>query len=516
MKLQIVQLEPYDDVVSVRDRLSFVQGERVLLVMPRDEALDRPILARRLDLLLIQREAARRGVWLALVTTNPDVFDVANSLNISAFPSVRASQRQRWKRPRNKVFIERSDRPADAPDPRELMLKASRLRVLSPRQRAIRKAARIGATTALILTVAVFLFLILPGAQVTIYPAQAQINTSLTLSADPDIQNVDVERLRIPAKLESIEISSQASIPTTGSADVPSSFARGDIVFSNLIESELTIPAGTIVSTSGREPARFATTREAVVAAGVGQEVRVPVQATDETSGARGNIEANLIVNIDGDLSDLLAVRNPEAMSGGSVREQSFVTRADYDNLLVLGRERVRQDALVRLSERLGGTQFVVPDSIEITNFGSEEVTYDAFVGDAADTLTITIRASVRALVVDEQSARGAALARLSVQIPPGRRLVLESIEYERGPVSVQGGQTTFTLSASGNVAAAVDAEGVRQRIAGMDVQSALDTLNNGWLLDPRRAPEIEVWPAILGRLPVLPVRINVSVEQIS
>lgn len=515
MKLQIVQLEPYDDVVSVRDRLTFVQGERVLLVLPRGEAPARPILSRRLDLLLIQREAARRGVWLALVTTDPDVFDVATSLNISAFASVRASQRQRWKRPRNKVFIDRTDRPADAPDPRELMLKASRLRVLSPRQRTLRRTARFGAAAALALTVVVFLFLVLPGAQVTIYPAQAQINTSVTLSADPNIQNVDVEQLRIPAKLESIELTSQASIPTTGSADVPSSFASGEVVFSNLIESDVTIPAGTVVSTPGREPARFATTREATVAAGVGQEVRVPVQAAEDTGGARGNIEANLIVNIEGDLARLLSVRNPEATAGGSVREQSFVTRADYDNLLVLGRERVRQDALAGLSEQISGTQFVVPESIEIVNLGSEEVTYDAFVGDAADTLTITIRASVRALIMDEQSARGAALARLSAQIPPGRRLMLDSIQYERGPVRTANGQTTFTLSASGNVAAVVDPERVRQRIAGMDVQSALNALNQGWLLDPRRAPQIEVWPAILGRLPALPIRISVSVEQI-
>ncbi|MCC7208723.1 MAG: hypothetical protein IT323_15555, partial [Anaerolineae bacterium] len=134
---------------------------------------------------------------------------------------------------------------------------------------------------------------------------------------------------------------------------------------------------------------------------------------------------------------------------------------------------------------------------------------------DAADTLTITIRATVRALIVDEQSARSAALARLSAQIPPGRRLVLDSIRYERGPVRTENGQTTFTLSASGNIAAAVDVDRVRQRIAGMDVQTALDTLNQGWLLDPRRAPEIEVWPAILGRLPALPIRIGVSVEQL-
>src|SRR5512143_993059 len=131
MKLQIIQLEPYDDVVSVRDRLSFVNTERVLLVWPRRGE----ILKRKLDLVLIQREAARRGARLALVTAAPDVLENAADLNISTFPSVTASQQAPWKHPRSKVFVDRSDRPAEAPDPYELMLTASRLRRLTPQQR---------------------------------------------------------------------------------------------------------------------------------------------------------------------------------------------------------------------------------------------------------------------------------------------------------------------------------------------------------------------------------------------
>lgn len=34
MKAQVITLEPYDDYASVRDQLSFVRAERVLLVVP--------------------------------------------------------------------------------------------------------------------------------------------------------------------------------------------------------------------------------------------------------------------------------------------------------------------------------------------------------------------------------------------------------------------------------------------------------------------------------------------------
>src|SRR5258708_30758516 len=111
MKLQVIQLEPYDDVTSVRDRLAFVRTERVLLVLPRTAT----ILKRKLDLVLIQREAARRGARLALITRDLDVIDNASELNISTFSSVRASQRGTWKPPLSKAFIHHSYRP-DAPD----------------------------------------------------------------------------------------------------------------------------------------------------------------------------------------------------------------------------------------------------------------------------------------------------------------------------------------------------------------------------------------------------------------
>src|SRR5207253_851304 len=131
MKLQVIQLEPYDDVISVRDRLTFVNSERVLLVWPRAAS----VLRRKLDLVLIQREAARRGARLALITQDLSVIDYAAELNISTFESVDDCYRAKWKRPLSKVFIDRSDRPPDAPDAYELRLIASRLRPLTPQQR---------------------------------------------------------------------------------------------------------------------------------------------------------------------------------------------------------------------------------------------------------------------------------------------------------------------------------------------------------------------------------------------
>lgn len=62
MKTHIIQLERYDDVTSVADKIAGSRANRVLLVWPRRGR----VLARPLDLVLIQRACSQIGAhWPA-------------------------------------------------------------------------------------------------------------------------------------------------------------------------------------------------------------------------------------------------------------------------------------------------------------------------------------------------------------------------------------------------------------------------------------------------------------------
>ncbi len=514
MKLQIVQLEPYDDVISVRDRLSFVKTERVLLVWPRASN----ILKRKLDLVLIQREAARRGARLALVTHDLDVIEHAAELNISTFDSVNASHQAKWKRPRNKVFIDRSDRPDNAPDAYELRVAASRLRPLTPQQQQLQRVARITAAAILAGVIFIVIFLFVPSAEVTLIPAQQQINTTVKLVADPAITAVDVNTGHVPAAFLQIQVSTQASIPTTGSKDVPSTLASGSVTFTNNTDQAVFIPSGTVVSTFGFQPARFHTTADTNVDGGNGKTVQATIEAMPDTAGALGNIDANLISTIEGPLAQSLAVRNPDPTRGGAVRQQGIVTKADTDTLLILAREKIRQTSLGEFSTHLTGTQIIVPDSIKIAEERPEWLSYSAFTGDLADNLTLSMQAKVQALVIDLQLARQATLASLATQIQSGRQIMPDSVSFKSfKPTDIVNsdpkGQVTFLMSASANVAVIIDPERVRAQIIGASVSDATNMLERNWLLDTRYPPDIKVWPEVFRRLPVLPMRITVNVR---
>ena len=64
MKTHVIQLEPHDDVISIRDKMSWAKTGRILLVFParvRSRFLT-------LDLRLLQRQAESLGAQLAVVT----------------------------------------------------------------------------------------------------------------------------------------------------------------------------------------------------------------------------------------------------------------------------------------------------------------------------------------------------------------------------------------------------------------------------------------------------------------
>src|SRR3990172_7887729 len=83
MKLQLIHLDPEDDQISAREKLSWARASRAVLVWPRRGR----VLIRRLDLVLLQRQAQRQAVELGLVTYDPTVLQLAQELGIPTFES---------------------------------------------------------------------------------------------------------------------------------------------------------------------------------------------------------------------------------------------------------------------------------------------------------------------------------------------------------------------------------------------------------------------------------------------
>lgn len=509
--LHVLRLEPHDDVLSIRDRLTFIRSTHVLLVWP-DEGMTFP--RRKLDLLLVQRQAQQLATRLALVTTDPDVIEYARELHISVFPTVDAARRTRWQKPRSKVFADRAQDPAfraERADHAAWLAERAALRN--------RRSSRLGRWIVFLLVIGAIgaaFWVLAPSATITLTPATDQIGVTVAITADPELSDVDIERARMPATVVTLEATSHVTIESSGREDAGATLAQGRARLTNLTDGPLIVPPGTILATGATFPVRFETLDEVILPAGEAAASDVSIRALQEHAGTQGNVPPGAITRVEGNLAGVLDVTNPNATTGGTFQERKTVTEGDHSRLLVLGRQQVLQRARDLLLHQYSGDQFLVPGSITIIEERPGWTTYNAVTGESVDSVSLDLRARVQAVIVDESLARQVAYAGLRPRIRPGLQVAPGALTFTRGEIQQiePNGRVTFLMDVRGSSTIAIDADAVRERVAGTSVAEARRRLERELVLQPDYPPQIDVWPGVFGRLPVLPMRIRVEIAQ--
>jgi hypothetical protein len=510
-----IQLEPGEDVASVRDRLSFLRGEKVLLIWPETQTA----LPRKLDLVLIQREARRKVIQIALVTHDVEVIDHAQSLGISTFETIQEAEKSRWKRGRTKVFTGRHHKPEDEPEPEELMPVASRVRKPNRQLSGLAQImVRIFVTSLVFGVILGAVFVILPTAIITIKLAQQPVSVQSTISADPNILDLDIENNKIPATIVRATVQTVQQVESTGSEAVDDRRAIGVVTFTNQTNSALEIPAGTVVSTTAETSVSFQTTIGIRLRGGIGERVEVAIEATEGSIGSIGNVAAGAINRVQGDLQGVVEVRNLTSTLGGESQNYRVVTEEDYMRLEGIVRGQLQAQAYSIMQESLSDSQVIVLDTIHIPadELRSDWVTYSHAIGERSDTLSLSMRAVVEAMVIDDRFARQIVLANLSSEKPAELTLDPDSFIYTRGPVMEASPQgiITFLAYGDGTAVAAFDASEIQQMVAGMNVEQAQQLISRIVTLAPETIPMIRVYPDFMPALPFLPIRIQIETSQ--
>lgn len=506
-----IQLEPNEDANSVRDRLQFYRGQAVLIIWPEDGTA----LTRKLDLVLVQREAMRRAIRLAFVTHDPQVIEHARDLDISTFETIGASERGRWKRGRGKVFANRGQKPKGEPDPDDLKDVASRVKA-APRMPMpmLLRLIIVGVVIAVLLVVA---YIALPGATITVTLAKRTVAADVMIVASPSTQTTDVEAARVPARYVVVEVVQRGTYPATGRLDGEDTRATGSVTIVNRTNTPRDIPAGTIVGTADATPVRFALLNSAQLPGGENMSVEVRVEALPEFAGEIGNVGAARITTIDVPFASEISVTNLLPLSGGQVRTLQVVAQADVDRLRAAVRQQIQAQAQAEIETMLASGEFYIDESIAITpesNRADWQV-YSARVGDIASEVTLEQRAIVQALVVNQRDAERVAFAALSQNIPRGRSLDIDTLQYERGAIESisESGDIRFRMYADGVITGDIDSAAIKQFLAGRAIEDARVYLRSTLELAPGTEPEIVVSPRFNDALPVLPVRITLVVQ---
>ncbi|MCQ3938397.1 MAG: hypothetical protein DPW18_15310 [Chloroflexi bacterium] len=494
MKTKIITLESHDDLISVRDKLSWAKTPRILLVWPKYEQVS----LRLLDLKVLQRHADSLGAQLGLVTRRMNVKRDAESLGIPVFQSTASAQKDPWTPP--------APRTQRTPKPPRRDLRALRDEILV-KEPAWRTSllGRVAAFSAGVMAVLTLAGLFVPRAAVTLYP-EAQVSSMvIPVSASPSIEAVSWTG-DLPARTIFVTVSHEESAAVSSRISIPKSKSRGVAQFTNLSQDEIVIPAGTVISTTTL--IRFATLNDARLPAGAGEVVEVRIEALE--AGAQGNVETGAISMIEGALGLSATVSNPEPAAGGADVQSVGADEDDRAALREVALAALRNEAASRIRSQIGAGDLLFMDTLEITEIKNEE--FFPPEGEAGNTLSLSMEAEYTARYVSSEDLRRLAAASLNALTPQGfspfGEMTFEPLDE---PVTDSFGVTRFQLEARQTALRSVDVMRVFSLIRGREPHSALTELQNA--LAMRQPPQIVITPSWWRWLPLIPFNISVEVR---
>lgn len=494
MKTKIITLESHDNLISVRDKLSWAKTPRILLVWPKYEKVS----LRLLDLKVLQRHADSLGAQLGLVTRWNNVRRDAESLNIPVFDSTSSAQKDAW--------LESPPRKRRIPKPPQADLRKKRDEVRIQEPAWVKSLlGRIILFAIGVLSVLVLAGLFIPSAQVTLFPESKTVSAVIPVQASLSFNSVSLNG-DIPAQEIFATVDVQKSKSITSQIAIPKTKAKGFVQFQNLSSSEVTIPAGTIVATG--DLIRFETLNRTVLTGGVNQIVEVPIQAVN--AGEVGNVDAETIISIEGPLGLSMTVINPEATSGG---EDENAIGANENDRATLREETLNELRLLAESQirtELAEKDFLLVDMLELKEIFVEE--FSPLENEAGDSLTLTMQAEFTALYILANDMQTLTSSYLNASIPEGFSTIDEmQFELIDTPFTDSDGVTRFQLQISQNTVKHVDVLQVFNVIRGHDLQNAKDELNASFTL--RQEPQITINPSWWNLLPLIPFNISVEVK---
>ena len=494
MKTQIITLESHDDLISVRDRMSWAKTPRILLVWPKYEK----VTLRQVDLKVLQRHALSLGAQLGLVTRARRVRQDAEALKIPVFESTGQAQRLAWPKTRRRKWLQHAPRK-DLREQREQVLIREEVWRLHP-------VARVGAFLLGVAAVLLLVALFIPRAQVVLHPQSKTQSVVLPVIAGPSIESVFITG-SIPSREKRVIVEGTQTVIVTGQGVTPQSQAKGSVTFRNLTQQAVTIPIRTVVRTV--DNIRFETTRAGEVPAGVDEVVELPVEAVE--SGRSGNVEGETIVVVEGRLGLSLSVTNAEPLTGGRETPSVQASDADRERAKEALLETLQSEARTLLAEELKAGDVLFDDTFAVSQILSE--VYDPPAGAAGTKLTLTMQVEFLTLYADASDLTELAALALNASVPSGFAAASEALTLKpvTEPILNDDGFTRWAIRAERRIVQQVSSAQVTQMIQGISSRRAQSLLESSLPLEG--APQIKLSPSWWPWVPIVPFRITVVTQ---
>ncbi len=503
MKIQIIQLETHDDILSTRDKISWAKAARVLLVLPERNHL----FQNKLDQQLILRLAQNIGAQIAFVSRDRLVQKYAKTLSIPTFRTITKATKTEWSNP-PQSYSRTAAKASLHQRVVELSKTVSGLRNGSQHwlnHNYFRSAIfLIG-----VLAVLALASTLLPSAKITLYPDATLQKMTLLVSFKPNLESIRLAG-EIPITSKVIRVAGTQSQKATGKISVPSSYASGEVLLTNLTNWEIPIPSGTIVTTITPPAHRYQIIQSATLAAGTGKTLKVPVKAV--MPGSSENIPANAIQAVEGKLGLEITVTNPQELNGGLDQSVTSVSAIDQKNLLAELKQSLIQKARQQLVQALSENDLLL-DQEPRHIFVSRSV-FKPDLDQPANSVQLDLEIETTFAIASRDNLQQFARQLLDANLPTGYVSSTKPVQIQCIQPIQKGknGEYSCKMQVERQIIPKVNLSTVQQLVMLQTINKAQQRIQSMY---PYHQPaQIEINPTWWKFLPALPMRIIVEIKQ--
>ena len=477
--------------------MSWAKSPRILLVWPKFEK----ITLRAADLRILQQHATYLGAEMGIITRRGEVRRDAERFGIPVFGSAAAAQRETWPTRNPLSSPHRSGKRRERSE-LDAMKEAARAGEAGWRSSP---AARFGFFVLGVLAVLAIAGLFVPEARITLTPVSQEQSITLPVTASLAINTVSIAG-SLPAHEITATVSGTQAARVSTQGTIPDQDASGIARFTNLTQSDVSIPAGTIVYSLSPVAVQFATLNETHIPGNVNAVVEVPIRSVN--GGAAANVPANSIQAVEGNLSLSLAVTNPEATTGGTDRVTAAPSDADRQRLHDVLIETLRSQAQGQIGDSIGAGDVLLVNTLKMGQIADE--TYDPPAGQPGNLLKLTMRVDFSAQYMKAEDLKQLAEGTLNASVPEGFAPAAGSAAFQLSgaPTLDEAGASHFNLQIGRRLVHDMDLLHANALVRGRSPQAAAKVLQASLAL--ASAPQIKLTPDWWPWLPLVPFRITV------
>ena len=366
-----------------------------------------------------------------------------------------------------------------------------------------------------LIAVGFVLYFILPKAEIVINPKKEDISLETEITADKNINSIDLENNEIPAQIFQIETEDSRTFPTTGEKEDEEKAKGTIVIYNQYSSSEQTLVKTTrFLSENGKI---FRLTDTVVIpGASIDEGKIIPsskeVTVEADEAGDAYNIGPSkfTIPGFEGTAKYAAFYGQSSApMTGGAKGMMKVATKEDIDGAIQIVSAELKNKVSDEFKQKIP-TELKMLDNSQVLEVTESDSTLDA--DEPGKEFTVTVKVKAWGLAFKEDDVLSLIKNNINDKISQDKILIPSTIkvDYENVKTDSAKSKTDFIAQAQAKTAWNIDEDLIKKDLAGKDEIEVRKYLSS---LAEIETAKVIFWPFWVKRIPTNKDKIKIVIK---